>query len=149
MKRIFHGDDFMAAALAINAGEFDRGLAPLGPAVAKENLPRERAADDFLGELRLLGMVKIVRDMDQFPNLIPHGGHHLRMAMPDVIHPPPGEKIKILFPRDVGQDHPFALNENPRRAGIGRKDVFVVIFVNLILCQFEIVCNLVLVNFIS
>ena len=94
-------------------------------------LSRKRPADDLLGQLGLVRMIKIVRDMDQRTYLVTHRGHHFRMAMPDVINPPAREKIEILLARYIHERHPLALDENHRRAGIGGEDIIIVSFKNL------------------
>src|SRR3989338_4802953 len=102
------------ALAAIGAREFDRRLATFRAAVAKEYLARKRQADNFPGQLRLMGMIKIIRDMDQRADLVTHRGHHFRMTVPDIIDPPAREEIEILLARYIHERHPLALDENHR-----------------------------------
>src|SRR3989338_4693449 len=114
------------ALTAIGTREFDGRLAAFRAAVAKEYLARKRQADNFLGQLGLVWMIKIIRDMDQCADLVTHRGHHLRMTVPDIIDPPAREEIEILLARYIHERHPLALDENHRRAGIGREDILIV-----------------------
>src|SRR3989338_3327311 len=130
----------MAVTFTVRAGKFNGRFTAFRTAVTKKYLARKRQADNFLGQLGLVWMIKIIRDMDQCADLVTHRGHHLRMTVPDIINPPAREEIEILLARYIHERHPLALDENRRHAGIGREDIFVVSFENL--CFFHIVVRI-------
>src|SRR3989344_1047117 len=111
---------------AVGTREFDGRLAAFRATVTKKYFSRKRPADDLLGQLGLVWMIKIVRDMDQCADLVTHRGHHLRMTVPDIIDPPARKKIEILLARYIHERHPLAFDENHWRAGIGRENILIV-----------------------
>ena len=49
--------------------------------------------------------------VDEFPRLLPDGGHHLRMAVTDVVHPDTACEIDILAAIDINHDGTAGLGD--------------------------------------
>ena len=72
MKRILRRQNLEAALLMAKfAGELEKALVGLGPAVAKEDLSRTDQAGQFFGQQALGLLIVKIGNMDQFFGIAP------------------------------------------------------------------------------
>src|SRR5262245_26546828 len=118
VEAVRHGDDLVAARLAIEPGQLDRRFHCLGAAVAEETLAAPtRTLAERLPEPALLFRVPGIRHVDQSADLLADGGDDARRAVADQVAAPAGEEIEIAIVLGVPHAGALAAHE---RYGIAR-----------------------------
>ncbi len=117
-------------ALAVPAGDLERRLGALRPAVGVEDLLRHRAGGEVGEPLGQMDLVRIVEvgpgEVAQPADLLPHRAHDLGMGVPDRGHPDPGSEVEEPVAVDVRDPDPAPrLRDDRGGLGAGHEGVLV------------------------
>jgi hypothetical protein len=126
MKVALEADDLGRgdpAPVGVLAGDLDRALVGLGARVGEEDAPAQARLREPLGEPRHRLGVEEVRDVDQPPRLLAHGGDYVRVAVADRADRDPGEEVEVLPALGVPEERPLAAHELDRRPPVGPHQV--------------------------
>ena len=114
MERAGQGNDLVAPFPGLDAGQLDRRLVGLGPAVGEKDLVGEGMGDQQFGQLGLRP-----GNMHQFSGLAADRLGDGRMAVTEGADRNPREKIKVLPTVRVSQETALTLDHGRRKTGIG------------------------------
>src|SRR5262249_11055720 len=124
VEAVHHGDDFVAARLAVEPSQLDRRLDRFRAAVAEKALAAPAGPlAERLRELALFLRVPGVGDVNEPAHLLAHGGDHARRAMADQVATPTGEEIQITVAFGVPDVTAFAAHQANRAARVIGDDV--------------------------
>ena len=120
-RSLQHDDPVPALPVAIEgppAGQLDRRLVRLRPAVAEEDLPPGRSVGQALPQSGLDGNVEQVGDVHEAPRLLRDRARDRRVGVPQDRHGDPAEEIEVRLAEIVVQPAPLAADEGHGEAGV-------------------------------